>query len=191
MAFATASELRSSVALLESVIAAERKGLEFEVQQAQEFQEVQNWVLKRNVESLGELAAAADQLDLRLILENLPGQFNQPSRLRLVFDAVPDLGLHLDVGHANLGTPRNLSEDLVAAFGDRLEHVHFSDNRGGDLDLHLPLGAGAIDWRQIVRVLKSGQYDCTKTLEVFSTDREYLAVSQRKVRQLWAEEPLG
>jgi hypothetical protein len=34
--------------LRRSVVAAERKGLEFETQQAQEFQEVQEWVQKRS-----------------------------------------------------------------------------------------------------------------------------------------------
>ena len=44
---------------------------------------------------------------------------------------------------------------LLEAFGDRLAHVHLSDNRGGAEDLHLPLGAGTIDWGWAASQLRS------------------------------------
>ena len=42
--------------------------------------------------------------------------------------------------------PDTVTAELLDAFGDRLLHVHVSDNHGGDRDEHLPLGAGNIDW---------------------------------------------
>jgi sugar phosphate isomerase/epimerase len=101
---------------------------------------------------------------------------------------VPDLLFHLDVGHANLESEHNLTVEMASTFSDRLTHVHFSDNNGGDLDLHLPLGVGKIDWRWIVHILKRVGYDGTITLEVFAHDREYLVISRKKLRKLWDEE---
>jgi sugar phosphate isomerase/epimerase len=63
--------------------------------------------------------------------------------------------------------------------------VHVSDNRGGEGDLHLPLGAGNIDWRSAIRALKRAGYDGTVTLEVFSREREYLRASKRLWQDWW------
>jgi len=147
----------------------------------------QEWVVARNVESLHRLAWRAGELGLTLMLENLPGTFGRVDVLRAVFDAVPSLAFHLDVAHANLLIPTNNSEELLESFVSRLAHVHLSDNKGGDRDLHLPLGAGLIDWVWVVRLLKRYGYDGTITLEVFSQDADYLAFSGQKFRRLWAE----
>jgi sugar phosphate isomerase/epimerase len=121
------------------------------------------------------------------MLENIPGRFGDVGVLRQLFDAVPGLSWHLDVGHANLNAPANVTPELLAAFSERLVHVHLSDNKGGDADLHLPLGVGTIDWGWAIGLLKRSGFDDTITLEVFSPDDEYLAISRRKVRQLWDE----
>lgn len=146
-----------------------------------------DWVIDRNVESLALLNEAASRRGIGLMLENIPGPFNQVPVLGQVFAAVPSLGLHLDVGHANLGVPANVTGTLLDAFSDRLRHVHFSDNRGGEADLHLPMGAGNVDWKAAVDLLKRHRYDGTITLEVFTPDRDYLDLSARKVRRLWNE----
>ncbi len=144
-----------------------------------------DWVIQRNVESLRLLAERARERGMRLMAENVPGTFNQVEALGRLFEAIPDLAWHLDVGHANLGSPSNTTAQLLAAFADRLAHVHVSDNKGGDADLHLPLGAGTVDWRWAVGLLKAHHYDATITLEVFTPDPDYLALSRQKLRQLW------
>jgi sugar phosphate isomerase/epimerase len=144
-----------------------------------------DWVIARNEESLRWLVDRARSRGMRLMLENIPGPFNQVENLSRIFEAVPELGWHLDVGHANLGSPTNASEALLAAFGGRLAHVHFSDNKGGDADLHLPLGVGNIDWSRAVRLLKQHHYDGAITLEVFVPDDEYVTLSRQKLRRLW------
>ncbi len=146
----------------------------------------QDWIVGRNVEMLRQLADRARELGLTLMLENLPGLFGRVEVLEAIFEAVPSLGFHLDVAHANLLVPSNNSEELLQRFVSRLAHVHLSDNKGGDHDLHLPLGAGTIDWIWVVKLLKRHGYDGTITLEVFSPDVEYLALSGRKLRKLWA-----
>ena len=146
------------------------------------------WIREANITSLQRLLAYAQHLDLELMLENMPSNFNTPRDLSTVFTAVPDLRLHLDVGHANLEVEHNMTLELASLFVDRLVHVHFSDNNGGNLDLHLPLGVGKIDWEWIVHILKRVGYDSTITLEVFAHDREYLRISRDKLRKLWDEE---
>lgn len=144
-----------------------------------------DYVVDRNIESFRRLSAYAADRGVRLLFENLAGLFGRPDVLERVFGSVPDLGLLLDVGHTNLGVPRNNADDVLARVGPRLAHVHLSDNRGGEADLHLPLGAGRIDWEWVVKLLKSHGYGGTITLEVFSPDAEYLLFSATKLRRLW------
>ena len=125
------------------------------------------------------------------MLENLPPAFNQPADLKPIFSALPDLGFHLDVGHANLEVPVNISGKLLAEFRARLCHVHLNDNLGGRDDLHLPLGAGRINWPWVARMLRRYGYDGTVTLEVFSPDRDYLLLSKEKWARIWAEAGAG
>jgi sugar phosphate isomerase/epimerase len=146
-------------------------------------------VRARNAEAIATLVEDAGRRGVRLMVENLDRMFADVDDLKPILDAAPDAGFHLDVGHANLrlgvgGT--NRTPALLQAFGDRLAHVHVSDNRGGDDDLHLPLGAGAIDWRRAVGWLKDAGWDGTVTLEVFSREREHLRTSRRLWLEWWS-----
>ncbi len=76
------------------------------------------------------------------MIENLPGDYNSAPQLGELLDEMPELGLHLDIGHANLQVPHNTTDEILAAYGKRLRHVHLHDNKGGSADLHLPLGTG-------------------------------------------------
>ena len=147
-------------------------------------------VRSANAEAIAQLSQDAAQRGISLMVENLDQGFSGVDGLKPIFDADPDLGFHLDIGHANLrlglGQP-NRTADLLAAFGDRLRHVHVSDNRGGAEDLHLPLGAGTIDWKGWIRSLKELGYDGTVTLEVFSREREHLRTSRKLWLKWWGE----
>jgi sugar phosphate isomerase/epimerase len=105
-----------------------------------------------------------------------------------LLDPLPELGLHLDVGHANLLVAQSTVGELLAAYGTRLRHVHLHDNKGGAADLHLPLGTGSVDVRSAVRTLQALGYDGTITLEVFTPDRHHLAYSRDRLQQIWSEE---
>jgi sugar phosphate isomerase/epimerase len=145
-------------------------------------------VLARNAEVIGQLCQDAAARGIQLMVENDDRTLATVADLKVVLDAVPDAGFHLDIGHANLRLGKgesNRTADLLKQFGDRLAHVHISDNRGDD-DLHLPLGAGAIDWKKAVRLLKDARYDSTVTLEVFSREREHLRTSRRLWLQWWS-----
>jgi sugar phosphate isomerase/epimerase len=73
---------------------------------------------------------------------------------------------------------------MIRRFPERLYHVHLHDNDGRS-DLHLPPGAGNIDWPGVIQALVDVGYDRTITLEVFSRDREYVLQAKRKIEELW------
>lgn len=146
-----------------------------------------SFVIDKNIESVREILPAAKAAGVGLMIENLPGKFNTADQLALLLDPVPELGLHLDIGHANLQVERNTTEELLRLYGSRLRHVHLHDNKGGYADLHLPLGSGTLDARQLVRSLKASGYDSTITLEVFSADPHYLLYSRDQLRRWWSE----
>jgi sugar phosphate isomerase/epimerase len=139
--------------------------------------------------SLREAFQAAQERGIRLMMEHFGKIYSEVGNLRKILDEIPGLGFHLDVGHANLWRSKNYADELLDAFGDRLCHVHVSDNHGGDRDEHLPLGAGNIDWAWAVGQLKRIGYDGTVTAEVFSPDRDFLLAARDKLRLLWEEIP--
>jgi sugar phosphate isomerase/epimerase len=147
--------------------------------------------IDKNRETLGELLPFARSHGIGVMVENLPGDFNNAQQLGELLDPLPELGLHLDFGHANLLVAQSTGEELLAAYGNRLRHVHLHDNKGGSADLHLPLGTGTVDVRQTVRLLQRHGYDGTITLEVFTPDRHHLSYSKALLERTWAEEAAG
>jgi sugar phosphate isomerase/epimerase len=145
--------------------------------------------VEKNLATLRELLPYASRHGVGVMVENLPGDFNTARDLGELLDPLPDLGLHLDIGHANLLVVHSTVEELLASYGGRLRHVHLHDNKGGGADLHLPLGAGTVDVRRAVRQLKASGYDGTITLEVFTPNPQYLAYSRDLLQRIWTEEP--
>jgi sugar phosphate isomerase/epimerase len=142
------------------------------------------FVVGQNLKSLGALVEEGRKVGVGVMVENVPAGFNTAEQLGDLLDPLPDLGLHLDVGHANLRVAANTTEPILARFGGRLRHVHLHDNNG-EADLHLPLGAGTIDVARLVRAIRRCGYDETITLEVFSRDRRHLEYSRDVLRRLW------
>ncbi len=141
----------------------------------------------RNIESLVALIEHGRSVGIEIMIENLPGDFNNAHQLGELLDPLPELMLHLDIGHANLLVPHNTTEEILRAHGRRLRHVHLHDNKGGHMDLHLPLGAGTLDYRHALQALQDCGFDDTITLEVFTPDRRHLAYSRDVLRQTWDE----
>jgi sugar phosphate isomerase/epimerase len=144
--------------------------------------------IEKNLATLSELLPYASARGVGLMIENLPGDFNNARQLGELLDPFPELGLHLDIGHANLLVLESTVDELLSAYGDRLRHVHLHDNKGGAADLHLPLGTGSVDVRRAVRAIKACGYDGTITLEVFTPDRHHLAYSRELLQRIWTEE---
>lgn len=135
------------------------------------------------IEVLSRYQDILDSMGMTCVLEHTHGRAQQFEILDRLFDKVPNLGFHLDIGHANLSEDgTNRTGEFIRKYGKRLMHVHISDNRGFHDD-HLPLGVGTIDWAREIGHLKKIRYNRTITLEVFSTDDDYLAVSLAKTRK--------
>lgn len=145
------------------------------------------YIIERNLETIRELLGVAKNLGMGLMVENLPNGFNTAEEMGELLDPVPELGLHLDIGHANLMVYQNTTEELLQRYGKRLRHVHLHDNKGGSADLHLPLGTGNIDAGRYVRFLQAIGYDGTISLEVFTPDRRHLAYSREQLLRMWNE----
>ena len=115
---------------------------------------------------LKRLVQASSSYHLHVNIENLSEKAND---LLPVFEAVPELGLTLDIGHAQLLTSRNRSFEFMKNCPERIRHVHIHDNNGGmssDDDLHLPVGKGSIDFFPIFEGLREIGYSGTMTLEL-------------------------
>lgn len=142
------------------------------------------------LESVAVIVDKADRLGMTLCIENMfprARSIIEPDGFVEVFDRFPTLKLTLDTGHAHIarkGKNRNL--EFMEKFGDRIGHVHASDNFGKE-DNHLPVGAGNLDFRKIIKGLKGIGYDKTMTLEVFSRDKEYLRTSREKLSAMIAD----
>jgi sugar phosphate isomerase/epimerase len=137
------------------------------------------------VQSLRELVGRAADSGMRIMYEPIGVERDNARNVRRILDEVPGLDLHIDIGHANLCNKNPAA--FIQALHDRLVHIHLHDNNGV-ADLHLPLGCGVIDWRDVIQTLKS-VYDRTITLEIFSPDRDYVRISKNKLEALWSELP--
>lgn len=134
---------------------------------------------------LNKIVKEAKKYNMKIMIENVSGSDDEIDFIDKIFKKVPGLMFHLDIGHANLLTEKNKTDKFLKLFSKRLAHVHLSDNVGGGDDLHLPLGAGRIEWKNIIRLLKRYKYDKTITLEIFSEERGYLLMSKEKLKRLW------
>lgn len=143
------------------------------------------FVIEQNLKSIRELMPTARDCGIGLMVENVPGEFNSRAQLGDLLDAIPELGLHLDIGHCNLQVVTNTAAEIIRTYGPRIKHVHIHDNKGGVADLHLPLGTGTLDYINPLKALQTWQYNGTITLEVFSEDRQFLAYSRDVLQETW------
>lgn len=113
-----------------------------------------------------ELRSIADQLGVRLALENLLlGKCQFGSSLAELAQVFPDeeLGFCLDTGHAAINRA-NIATELQAA-GQRLLSVH-ANNNDGLRDSHQLPSQGVLDWREVEDSLAAAGYGGCRMLEV-------------------------
>jgi len=124
--------------------------------------------IRFQVEALRELVRRAEAFDLKVMYEPIDTPRDDLENLSTILESVPGLFLHVDIGHANLFGRK--PEEFIVKFRKELRHIHLHDNLQ-NLDLHLPMGCGNIDWERTLKFLKKS-YDGTITLEIFSRDRD-------------------
>jgi sugar phosphate isomerase/epimerase len=112
-----------------------------------------------HLQSVRTLLKVARREGVTVAIENTPEPF--PSLMKSVDDfhrfyeeLEDDLGMVLDVAHANLN---NQIYDFLKQFSKRITHIHVSDNNG-DSDMHLGIGHGNIDWKRVAKAVKDSGY---------------------------------
>ena len=137
-----------------------------------------------NAEAFRRLVSLGEDFGVRIHVENVDhGAFSSVGDILFLLNSVPELSLTLDIGHANLGGSGKIRSYIEKA-GSRILHVHAHDNDGRS-DLHLPVGAGRIDWPGVLSALRSVGYEGTVTLEPHVRDYDYLTFSRRKFLEYW------
>ncbi len=147
---------------------------------------VMDTAMRYAFESLETIAKTAGETGMTLCVENmLPavGAFITPDEFETVFQRFPAFRLTLDTGHATIDG--NRLGDFIRRFGDRIGHIHVSDNLG-NRDDHLPIGAGRIDFPEFIRTIRKAGYDDTVTFEIFTPDRFYLKRSRDRFAEMLA-----
>ena len=138
--------------------------------------------LENFINSMKELSQHANELEVDLMLENVPpvkrNLLESIDCFSQVMNSVPAVRFHLDVAHAFIEGGMRGVKRYVDAFEDKLVHVHMHDNHG-ELDEHLPLGKGTMNVRKVVKLLKAIGYDKTVTFEVFTSESG--AIRSRKL----------
>ena len=140
-------------------------------------------LLELHIPALRRALDFAEDAGIKLCVENSDLRSFSAEDIERLLEALPELGLVLDVGHAHIGAAREEVLEFIRTFRHCIQHMHVHDNNLRD-DLHLPIGAGAIEWEQILPEIKCF-YNGKITLEVHSRDQDYLLVSREKFMKLW------
>lgn len=108
---------------------------------------------QRNIDGIRKLCDFAAEYDVTIAVENMVNMEaifgKQPDEILGIIELVDrdNLGLTLDVGHAN--TNRALPQFLDKCLG-KVVHAHLHDNNA-KRDEHLPAGKGTINWPAVIR----------------------------------------
>jgi sugar phosphate isomerase/epimerase len=138
----------------------------------------------QNVKSIQLLHETAQELGLRIAIENLPQKYGSIMKTPEDFTKLyketdlTDIGIVLDVGHANLEAQ---IQPFLTQLPDKIWEIHISDNVG-ETDQHLGIGYGKIDWQDFAQTLKQIAFNGTVIVESVFNVPESLA----KLRQLLA-----
>src|ERR1700761_9094637 len=120
--------------------------------------------LEYSMTALEHLRAFASPLGVKLLVENIPNDVTRPANVIEILNTghFTDIGVCLDVGHANIG-------DGVAPVLDelksRIRSSHLHDNKG-DRDSHLWPGDGTIQWDETYDGLKTAPQTPAGVLEI-------------------------
>jgi sugar phosphate isomerase/epimerase len=126
------------------------------------------------IEGHRELADAASTYGIRLGIENMPPLWvsfgTTPEEIKAMIQAVnrDNLGLTLDVGHANI-LGANAIEEFVTTLNDKILLIHIHDN-DGTRDQHKVIGEGTIDFRKLINLLVQTGINVPLCIESHSLD---------------------
>lgn len=135
--------------------------------------------------SIRRLDDVARKNSVELCVENLPSEFYTLRKDFPTLLSETDSSVCLDTGHA---LREGWDETEVGAFivdpANRVSHVHLADPRE-DGAVHLPLGAGSTDFEELLAPVGESDWSGTVSVEVFTSNFDYLAASKRHVKPLF------
>jgi len=135
---------------------------------------------KQNIQSIQLLAETAREYDLRIAIENVPKKYGAimktPQDFTRLYDETKlEIGIVLDVGHANL---ENQTDPFLTRLPNRIEHFHLSDN-AGEVDQHLGIGYGKIDWQDFIAKIRHIDFKGIAMVEsVFNVEESFSRLKQ-------------
>ncbi|MCS7102835.1 MAG: sugar phosphate isomerase/epimerase [Candidatus Korarchaeum sp.] len=137
-----------------------------------------------NVLGFRELVREGRELNVQILVENVDhGAFRSPPDIRYLLDNVEGLLMTLDLGHAMMNGGIEKLRAYLRKCRREIMHLHAHDNDMSS-DLHMPIGAGKIPWREVAVELIKNMYKGTITLEVHSIDSDYVKISREKLSSI-------
>lgn len=137
-------------------------------------------VFPNALESIRRLDGFGADHDVEVCVENLPGVTPTVHDFDAIFEET-DATMALDTGHARVdGLDAGGIAEFAAAHRDRISHVHANDARV-DADEHVPTGSGTMDFARAFEPMVESDWDGTISIEVYTFDFDYLALSKRKL----------
>lgn len=138
----------------------------------------QDWQL--NLDAVRTLLEIARKEGVEIAIENVPEPYpfvikNVQDFSRFYDELNDDIGLVLDVAHANLN---HQIQDFIRQFPKKIVHIHVSDNDGIH-DLHLGMGYGTINWESVAEEIKKVEYGNVIMLESIEYVEESLQTLQK------------
>ncbi|MEM2281763.1 MAG: sugar phosphate isomerase/epimerase [Candidatus Bathyarchaeia archaeon] len=120
----------------------------------------------QNRETAKALYRIAENYGVEIAIENVPEPYpflmKSVEHFKKFYKEIDEnIGLALDVGHANLNGQIEL---FLKTFPDKIVHIHAHDNCGRE-DEHLGVGHGTVDWRKFAEVLRQTGYNKTVVVE--------------------------
>jgi sugar phosphate isomerase/epimerase len=119
--------------------------------------------------SIEHLRAFAKPLGVRILLENIPNELAAPEKLvEFIQDShFDDVGVCFDLGHAHIMS--NVAE-AFETLKNYIHSTHVHDNLK-DRDSHLWPGAGSIDWKEAMELLRSAPHTPPLLLEIEADEK--------------------
>jgi sugar phosphate isomerase/epimerase len=114
--------------------------------------------------SIEHLRAFAKPLGVRILLENIPNELSTPERLMEMIHTAhfDDIGICFDFGHANMMGSVSEAFEIVRKL---ICSTHVHDNNKVQ-DSHLWPGAGTINWKEAMELLRSAPQTPALLLEL-------------------------
>ena len=141
----------------------------FDIFNSQERREV---LFTNLIESLRAILSRARKAKMKIHIENCGEResFHKLRWLERLAQELPDIGLHVDIGHAFVFNKRSQVFAFIERYYDRITHFHFHDNNMKE-DQHLAIGEGKIPFKRICNLLRKLDWSGTISFEVFRSDK--------------------